>query len=296
VNYSPRYFLINGKAFDKANPGNSVYAIPGGAYSSGNVLVRLANAGLRSYVPAFVGLPMTLLAEDGHILPGVPKVQNEVKLEAGKTREVVVKPVNDGTAYKAATYALFDRQLSLTNNNAANGGMQGFLEVAGGTGPIDTSGAVQTPFAVNDAYHNPLGVTFNGNVKSNDILVTDVAVVTSPENGALVLNADGSFVYTPNLYFAGVDSFTYNGNGGTTNTAKVTLNVAEIPAAIEDSYASKVATVLKIARPGVLANDVDLVGYTLTAKPTPDANLPWGIDPMPAWVTLNAEEIGRAHV
>lgn len=288
VNYSPRYFLINGKTFDKASPGNSVHAIPS-TYASGNVLVHFANAGLRSYVPAFVGLPMTLLAEDNHILPGIPKVQNELKLEAGKTRDVVVKPANNGSAYTAATYALFDRQLSMTNNNAANGGMQGFLEVAGGVGPINTSGAIQTPFAVNDVYNYPNGAAFNGNVKTNDILVTDVAVVTNPANGTLTLNADGSFVYTPSMYFAGVDSFTYKGNSGTTNTAKVTLNVAEIPAAIADIYTSKVDTVLKIARPGVLSNDTDLVGYTLTAKPTPATNLPYGISPMPTWVTLSAD-------
>lgn len=289
VNYSPRYFLINGKAFDKTTPASFVHAILG-TYNGGNVLVRFANAGLRSYVPAFVGLPMTLLAEDSHILPGIPKVQNELKLEAGKTRDIVVKPANDGTAYTPATYALFDRQLSMTNNNEANGGMQGFLEVAGGSGnPFNTSGAVQTPFAVNDVYANPLGTAFNGNVKDNDILVTDVAVAASPAHGTLALNADGSFIYTPNMFFAGVDSFTYKGNGGTTNVAKVTLNVKDAPAAIADSYTSKVATVLKIARPGVLSNDSDLVGYTLTAKPTPDTILPFGVSPMPAWVTLNTD-------
>lgn len=284
VNYSPRYFLINGVAFDKGAPTSFVYAV-NNAYGNGNVLVRLANAGSRSHIPAFVGLPMTLLAEDGHIAKGNPKIQNEVMLEAGKTREVLVKPTNNGSVYTPATYALFDRQLSLTNNNEANGGMQGFLQVAGGAngGALTTSGAVAIPFAVNDSYTISTGSAFNNNVTSNDILIGGgVAAVVGTAHGTLALAADGSFTYTPDLYFAGVDSFTYNGNAGTTNTAKVTINVADTPFAGADSYTSKVATSLKIARPGVLSNDTDEVGYTLQAKPNPAS-------PLPAWVTLNTD-------
>jgi len=48
------------------------------------VLLRLVNAGLRMHVPSVVGLPMSLIAEDGNKLPGVPKVQSEVFLAAGR--------------------------------------------------------------------------------------------------------------------------------------------------------------------------------------------------------------------
>ena len=44
VNYAPTYFMINGQAFDKSNPGASSYAV-GSAYSTGNVLMRFLNAG-----------------------------------------------------------------------------------------------------------------------------------------------------------------------------------------------------------------------------------------------------------
>jgi Bacterial Ig domain len=285
VNYSPRYFLINGLAFDKAHISNSIYSIAN-SYNSGNVLVRFANAGSRTHVPAFVGLPMTLLAEDSHIAPGNPKIQNEVNLEAGKTRDVVIKPANNSTAYTDANYALFDRQLSMTNNNEGNGGMQGFIKVGAGGGTINTSGTVAAPFAVNDTYSSAAGTTFNGNVITNpqgkDILVTTVAAVNAPLHGTLALNSDGSFIYTPDTFFAGVDSFTYIGNGGTTNAAKVTLNVTDLPFAGDDAYTSKVAKSLKIARPGVLVNDTDAVGYTLVAKPDPAHALP-------AWLTLNED-------
>ncbi len=56
------------------------------------------------------------------------------------------------------------------------------------------------------------------------ILVTDVS------NGTLVLNADGTFTYTPDPNFSGVDSFTYKANDGTadSNTVTVTLNVTPV--------------------------------------------------------------------
>ena len=54
-----------------------------------------------------------------------------------------------------------------------------------------------------------------------------VAVLANPTNGAVTLNPDGTFTYTPNVNFAGPsDSFTYtltDGNGAT-NTATVTIN------------------------------------------------------------------------
>ena len=38
--------------------------------------------------------------------------------------------------------------------------------------------------------------------------------VTTPANGTVVLNADGSFVYTPKNGFTGMDTFTYKANNG----------------------------------------------------------------------------------
>src|ERR1700751_5692590 len=59
VNYTPLYYLINGRAFDKTNASASLFpasAVTGVATGgTGNVLVRLVNAGLRMHVPSMVG-------------------------------------------------------------------------------------------------------------------------------------------------------------------------------------------------------------------------------------------------
>src|SRR6185436_18444099 len=89
-------------------------------------------------------------------------------------------------------------------------------------------------------------------------------------NGALVLNADGSFTYTPNANFAGTDGFTYHANDGATdsNVVTVTLTVSAVndaPVAAADAYAVAEDGVLNVAGSGVLANDGDVEGSALTA-------------------------------
>ncbi|BDG10827.1 Ig-like domain-containing protein [Anaeromyxobacter paludicola] len=284
VNYAPTYFMINGASFDRTAPGKSAFSLASGAaYSSGNALLRLLNAGSRTHVPAVVGLPMSLLAEDGNPAPGLPKVQNEVLLTAGKTFDVLVKPAAsaDGKSFAPATYPVFDRQLSLSTANHPDGGMQGFLLVnqagavaaAGGLTIPGTPGNLPvaiTPAANPDAFKVPYNTAISGNVTANDVGVSRVALVTGsgPSHGVLTLNADGSFQYAPAPGYSGTDGFTYFGNGVATLTAAVTLTVGAkgaAPTANADAYTSALLGRFTTPRPGVLANDVDPGGYALTA-------------------------------
>ena len=96
-------------------------------------------------------------------------------------------------------------------------------------------------------------------------------VVSDPENGTVEIDADGDATYTPNPDFFGEDSFSYeisDGNGGT-DTAVVTVTVTaenDAPQASDDSYATLVDEPLNVdATGGVLANDSDADGDTLTA-------------------------------
>ncbi|HEY1272966.1 MAG TPA: hypothetical protein VGF08_13320, partial [Terriglobales bacterium] len=134
VNYDPRYYLVNGVAFDKTNAGHSVFPATTATPVSGTVLVRLVNAGLRMHVPSIVGAVtggasgFSLIAEDGNRLPGTPRVQSEVFMAAGKTYDVMINAV------AGTDLPIFDRQLSLSTNNLRDGGMQAYIN-AGGTVP-----------------------------------------------------------------------------------------------------------------------------------------------------------------
>lgn len=102
-------------------------------------------------------------------------------------------------------------------------------------------------------------------------------ITTSPTNGTLILNVDGSLTYTPKVNINGADSFTYQTTSVDTVTgavlassvpALVTLNITAVndaPLSSNDTYSMLANRVLTIAAAGVLANDRDAEGSPMTA-------------------------------
>ena len=143
------------------------------------------------------------------------------------------------------------------------------------------------PVAVDDSYAATEDVTLvmdvAGGVQNNDSDADNnpltTRVVSPPTHGSVTLNTSGSFTYTPNQDFNGIDSFTYHANDGrfTSNTATVTINVAatnDAPVALFDYYSGEEAITLTVDPiHGVLPNDRDTDGDPLTASlATPPAN------------------------
>jgi hypothetical protein len=315
VNYSPRYYLVNGVSFDKtagAGVAKSLFsATPGTA--TGTVLVRLVNAGLRMHVPSIVGATtvnkssstptaavpgLSLIAEDGNVLPGNPKVQNEVFMAAGKTVDVMINAPASGPALP-----VFDRQLSLSTNNNRDGGMQAYIGVNGAAIGATTVAAK----AVGDNYFlvggKPLTVSdTNKGVIANDTGVFGVVLLTPPAGGTVTLNANGTFNYAPNTGTTS-DSFTYCANTPTGTacpanlTATVTLAACTTaskclggaPLTNPSAWVSNVASRFSVGEPGVLASDVDPDGHPLTAAVvgTPNADGTYTVDN--GFVRFNAD-------
>src|SRR5450631_3227510 len=286
VNYSPRYYLVNGVSFDRTKIASStaqILAAPATA-TTGNVILRLVNAGLRMHIPAIVNQSMTLLAEDGNPLPGQPRIQNEVFLAAGKTYDVEIKPTQAAGAYSAATLALFDRQLSLSTNNQRDGGMQAYIAVAGGaaSGVGSTAGsgvalggvAAKTFYCISGttlSVTDPAGGLLAGTTGANGVSVTSGLA-------GLTVQSNGTFTYVPPATGACGGTFTYLGN----NTQSVTSTITECdastgsgatpgscvvsgaPKLANDTFTGSNAKVLAINPPGVLLNDIDPSGRPLT--------------------------------
>lgn len=93
--------------------------------------------------------------------------------------------------------------------------------------------------AADDAYGASQGTTLNvpagDGVLDNDSgypapTATAISSGATAQGGTVTLSADGSFSYTPAAGFDGVDTFTYTaGNGTTSDTATVTLEVTSTP-------------------------------------------------------------------
>jgi hypothetical protein len=133
-----------------------------------------------------------------------------------------------------------------------------------------------TPTAANDSYsvieNQTLAVPAPG-VLANDTpgLGTNLTavLVNGPTNGTLSLSTNGGFSYTPNNNFIGTDSFNYEANDGVTNSTPATVTISVItnypPVANNDSYNMITNTTLSVVAPGVLANDTDPDGDSLTS-------------------------------
>jgi VCBS repeat-containing protein len=95
-----------------------------------------------------------------------------------------------------------------------------------------------------------------------------VSLISDVNHGTLTIQTDGSYTYTPNAGFVGADSFTYQVSDSllSSTTAKVSVDVANSrPSATGDVYTVAQDNTLTVAAPGVLANDGDLDGETITA-------------------------------
>ncbi len=139
------------------------------------------------------------------------------------------------------------------------------------------------PIALNDTDNTAVNTSTNGNVLNNDYdkenspLTVTSTPVTPPTNGVLILNADGTYTYTPNTGFTGIDSFDYQvcDDGAPTattecSTATVTISVGsgvnQAPVAVDDTGTTNEATTLSA---NVLTNDSDPESNNLTVNTTP---------------------------
>ncbi len=142
------------------------------------------------------------------------------------------------------------------------------------------------PIAVDDTYTAPEGSPITGNLGDNDTFgngnnTFTLVPGTGPANGTLVLNPDGTFTYTPNPGFSGIDTFDYEicDEDGDCSIATATLTVT--PTANRVSITKSVTP--NEVRPGAL------LAYTLTIR-----NL--GTAPVDALEVIDTPADGLAFV
>ena len=99
----------------------------------------------------------------------------------------------------------------------------------------------------------------------------NAVLASGPTNGTLVLGKDGSFTYTPNANFSGVDSFTYRASDGTasSNLATVTINItavndAPVATITPATYAATEQVALTLKNTGLSISDVDAGSGSMT--------------------------------
>ena len=171
--YKPKYFLINGKAYPNTDP----VTVAGGD----RVLLRYVNAGIDYHSMAVLGAHQSVIALDGNELTYARRFVAETFGPGQTTDAIVVAPAVAGAVNRLAVY---DASLLLHNSNTGGfGGMLTFLEVAAGSGGVDTTGPVTTGVAyasgtltatISDA------TTGDGNVTAAEYYVDSTSGVGTP--------------------------------------------------------------------------------------------------------------------
>jgi VCBS repeat-containing protein len=121
-----------------------------------------------------------------------------------------------------------------------------FGATGSGTYIVEVPGVNDNPIAQDDNYrmdentsirvNSEFGVLENDFDPEGDPLVLDTNPIDGPVNGSLILNEDGSFTYTPNAGFSGIDSFAYfvSDPQGLVSRGSVSFDVVkDIPVIVE---------------------------------------------------------------
>ena len=143
---------------------------------------------------------------------------------------------------------------------------------------IDVVAVNDPPEANDDVATTPedtavmISVLANDNDVDGSIDLTSFLIVAPPVHGTTQVAdpATGLIQYTPFTDFHGTDTFTYRicDFAGACDTALVTVSVVPLndaPVAMPDAYSGTEDAALSVAAPGILANDTDADGDTLTA-------------------------------
>ncbi|WP_115124295.1 Ig-like domain-containing protein, partial [Marinirhabdus gelatinilytica] len=130
-----------------------------------------------------------------------------------------------------------------------------------------------TTDAIDDINDTLVDMDVSGNVLTNDEdlqgdnqVVTTTGTITTAQGGSVVLNADGSYTYSPPAGFTGTDTFEYSieddGNPVATDTATVTIEVRDGNGG-NTTIANNDTATTSVGEPvdgNVLVNDIDLEG------------------------------------
>ena len=159
---------------------------------------------------------------------------------------------------------------------------------------IEVLGSGDAPVAADDAFDGTedevltiVAAGVLGNDTDGDGEALTATVVESPRWGELELASNGSFTFAPARDSSGVVTFRYAASDGLlSDTATVTLTIApraDAPVAVADAYQVGEDDVLTVlAATGVLSNDADADGDTLTAA----------VVESPRWGELNLSSNG----
>ncbi|MBK8428116.1 MAG: cadherin-like domain-containing protein [Lewinellaceae bacterium] len=218
-----------------ADPTPTIYGVSGGMFSAPPQVSIAPSTGTIDVSASTVGGPYTITYNTGGACPaGSTFSLSIVNCMPGATLTDALV-IDNGVAGKADPGDRIRLTAKISNSQAADyTGVQLTLNNDARVGFV-TNSFKSTPVAVDDAYlatkNMQLVVAVGSGVLINDFdnaaLNVNANSSSSAQGGSVVINANGSFTYTPPNGFTGNDTFTYtiNDTDGQTDMATVRIRV-----------------------------------------------------------------------
>ncbi len=228
---------VDGVGKGNLSTGYSDYGSLGQYFLTGSVQSTNANTAPTGNDDDFSG------TEDSPIVVAAPGVLDNDTDPTNDQLSVLLPPITD--VANGTLVLETDGSFTYTPNNNFNGTDSFEYLVTDGNGGVGTATVMLTvaaendvPTATGESYDADQGAPFTTTLGVDDLLLNDsdidgdlltvnTAAVSGPANGNISLSSDGTFTYTPNAGFHGIDSFVYaveDGNGGSAEaTATITV-------------------------------------------------------------------------
>ncbi|MCI0743108.1 MAG: Ig-like domain-containing protein [Gemmataceae bacterium] len=214
--------------------------------------------------------------EDNTLTVAAPGVLgNDADVDSATLSAVLVTSTGNGVLALAS-----DGSFSYTPNANFNGTDSFTYKANDGALDSNTTTVTIQVNAANDApvAQDQTQITNEDTTLTDTLPATDVdgdaltyAIVAGPAHGIVTLNATtGAYSYAPAANYHGPDSFTFKANDGQVDsnvaTVSITVNsVNDAPVATNNDFSTDEDSPLNVATPGVLGNDTDVDGDTLSA-------------------------------
>ena len=234
-------------------PPNLIYA-PDAGFNGSDSFTFLANDGALDSIAATVDITINadndvptaigqLVNTDEDTAVNITLTGNDIDGDS-LTFSVITGPAN-GSLSGTAPNLVYTPDTNFNGSDSftfvANDGQ---VDSLAATIDIDVAAVNDFPTTVTDSYDLPelqtSIVSAAAGVLANDSDVEGTSLtavlVNDVSNGTLVLNADGSFTYTPSIRFPMTDSFTYRANDGTDDSVETTVTINVTDLIFEDDF------------------------------------------------------------